>query len=291
MYIIRNDYLTVTVDPYGAQLMSILAADGTEFLWQGDPKYWKDRSPNLFPTVSRLTDGVYQLDGNWYEMGLHGFARHSMFTVAKAEDDYLELQLTDSPETLVNYPRKFLFTIAYKLEKNTLQILFKVENRSDKEMPFAVGGHPGFNVPLAPGKEFEDYYLRFSEPCKPETFVMAADGRFYGETALYPLEDDRILRLKHSLFEIDGVFLLNAAKEVTLEAEGEKHSVTVSYPDMHYVGFWHAPYPDTPYVCIEPWSSMGSTSPVRAIFEEKKDMMRVAPGKTYENHWSIRCDF
>ena len=104
MYIIRNDYLTVTVDPYGAQLMSILAADGTEFLWQGDPKYWKDRSPNLFPTVSRLTDGVYQLDGNWYEMGLHGFARHSMFTVAKQESDYLELQLTDSPETLVNYP-------------------------------------------------------------------------------------------------------------------------------------------------------------------------------------------
>ena len=291
MYTIVNEYLKVTVDPFGAQLMSILAADGTEFLWQGDPKYWKDRSPNLFPTVSRLTDGVYQLDGNWYEMGLHGFARHSMFTVAKEQADYLELQLTDSPETLVNYPRKFLFTIAYKLEKNTLQILFKVENRSDKEMPFAVGGHPGFNVPLAPGKEFEDYYLRFSEPCKPKTFVMAADGRFYGETALYPLEDDRILRLKHSLFEIDGVFLMHAAKEVTLEAEGEKHSVTVSYPDMHYIGFWHAPYPDTPNVCNEPWSSMGSTSPDRAIFEEKKDLMRIAPGQTYENRWSIRCDF
>ena len=71
----------------------------------------------------------------------------------------------------------------------------------------------------------------------------------------------------------------------------EKHSVTVSYPDMHYVGFWHAPYPDTPYVCIEPWSSMGSTTPVRAIFEEKEDLMRLAPGKTYKNHWSIRCDF
>ena len=88
-----------------------------------------------------------------------------------------------------------------------------------------------------------------------------------------------------------GVEMMKAAKEVTLESEGEKHSVTVSYPDMHYVGFWHAPYPDTPYVCIEPWSSMGSTTPVRAIFEEKEDLMRVAPGETYENHWSIRCNF
>lgn len=47
----------------GAQLLSIRASDGTECLWQGDPAYWSDRAPNLFPYVARLTEGKYYLDG------------------------------------------------------------------------------------------------------------------------------------------------------------------------------------------------------------------------------------
>ena len=34
--------------------------------------------------------------------------------------------------------------------------------------------------------------------------------------------------------------------------------VTVSYPDMDYIGFWHATLTEAPYVCIEPWSSLPS---------------------------------
>ena len=36
---IRSDGLTVTIDELGAQLMSITAGDGTEYLWSGDPAY------------------------------------------------------------------------------------------------------------------------------------------------------------------------------------------------------------------------------------------------------------
>ena len=35
-------------------------------------------------------------------------------------------------------------------------------------MYFGLGGHPGFNVPLTEGKRFEDYRLRFENPCHPQ---------------------------------------------------------------------------------------------------------------------------
>ena len=291
MYTIQNEFLKVTVAAKGAELMSIVAADGTEYMWQGDPKYWADRSPNIFPSVGRLTGGKYRLDGNWYELGCHGFAWLSNFEIVKHDPTYLEMRLTDSEETLKLYPRKFAFTVAYTLEGNKLDVLFKVENRDDKELPFGIGGHPGFNVPLAAGKQFEDYQLRFSEKCQPEKYLVTPQYLFSGETAPFSLKDDTLIPLEHSLFDEDAIVLRSAAREVTLEAPGDSHSVTVTYPDMRYIGFWHAPHTDAPYVCIEPWCSLASFQDVPAIFEERPDLLRIAPGATYENRWSIRCTF
>ena len=48
---IKNDFLRMTLDDTGAQMMSITAADGTEYLWNGNPAYWGGSAPNLFPYV------------------------------------------------------------------------------------------------------------------------------------------------------------------------------------------------------------------------------------------------
>ena len=57
IYTIENEYLSVSVEDIGAQLKSIYHKKSeTEFLWQGDPKYWKGRAYNLFPIVCRLYD-------------------------------------------------------------------------------------------------------------------------------------------------------------------------------------------------------------------------------------------
>jgi galactose mutarotase-like enzyme len=52
---IENDLLRVQASSLGAELQSIvLKKDGTEYLWQGDPTYWKGRAYNLFPICGRL---------------------------------------------------------------------------------------------------------------------------------------------------------------------------------------------------------------------------------------------
>lgn len=61
-HIIKNEFLRVEAAEHGAELQSIRDADGAEYLWQGDPAYWQDRAPNLFPYVARLTDESYYLD-------------------------------------------------------------------------------------------------------------------------------------------------------------------------------------------------------------------------------------
>ena len=42
------------IDTLGAQLVSYQDVVNTEYLWQGDPAYWKGQAPILFPIVGAL---------------------------------------------------------------------------------------------------------------------------------------------------------------------------------------------------------------------------------------------
>ncbi len=103
--VIQNRFLRVEAEERGAQLLSIRTADGVEFLWQGDPAYWPDRAPNLFPYVARLTEGSYYLDGLLYHMDIHGFAPYLDFALKEQTPTRLVFELTSSKRTLAAYPR------------------------------------------------------------------------------------------------------------------------------------------------------------------------------------------
>lgn len=284
---IQNDYLTVSVAEYGAELRSVRDAQGTEYLWQGDPKYWGDRSPMLFPFIGRLTNNRYKYMGKTYPMGIHGFAAASNFSVAEQGSDRVVLELADSPATREQYPFAFTLQITYALQDKTLQVTYLVENRDSKTMPFGIGGHPGFNVPMAAGERFEDYELEFACPCQPDRVGFSPAVYLNGHDEEYPLREDRFIDLKHSLFDEDAVILKNMAREVTLRSKVSGKAVTVSYPDMPYLGIWHWPQTDAPYVCIEPWSSLPSRQDVVEEFSCKSDLVQLAPGKCYRNSWSV----
>ena len=166
-FYIENEDLRVEVAPKGGQLQSILGTDDTQYLWQGDPAIWKDRSPVLFPFIGRLWNKTYEMDGKTYHMGIHGFFRDVTLTPEVQEKDRITLAMTDNQETYAQYPRHFKASITYALAGSSLEITFRVENRDEKAMHFSYGGHPGFNVPLRPGKRFEDYYLEFSQAATP----------------------------------------------------------------------------------------------------------------------------
>ena len=46
IYELKNGKFTAQVDSYGAQLASLKGAEGTEYLWVGDPAYWREHAPD-----------------------------------------------------------------------------------------------------------------------------------------------------------------------------------------------------------------------------------------------------
>ncbi len=287
LHTIHNEFLSVTVAEQGAELQSILGADGTEYLWQGDPTYWSDRACNIFPYVGRLTKGSCYLDGQLCHMDIHGIALYCRFDVVSNDGTELVMELNDDEKTYAAYPRHFAFRIIYRLSENTLDVIYEVENTDDRMLYFGIGGHPGFNVPLAKGKNFEDYRLRFSHPCHPSKIGFTEECFLSGKDTPFPLEEERILSLRHDLFDNDAIVLKETAHEVTLETEGDSHSVTVRFPQMDYVGFWHRPKTDAPYLCIEPWCSLPSKQDQIAVLEEQEDLISLEPKGIYRNHWQI----
>lgn len=87
-------------ETWEAQLLSVRSSDGTEYPWQGDPAYWSDRAPNLFPYVARLTDGKYYLDGRLYHMEIHGLAPYFDFALKEAGPTQMIFELSSNKKTL-----------------------------------------------------------------------------------------------------------------------------------------------------------------------------------------------
>ena len=287
IYSIENKILKATVDTSGAQRQSVYSkATETEYLWQGDPAYWAGRAYNLFPTIGRMYKNTYTYDGNEYSLRCHGIARYRAFQLTDRTATKLTFRLTEDEDSLKEYPFKFEFFIRYELKEATLEISFIVKNTDEKELIFALGGHPGFNVPFGNGA-FEDYYLEFSEKTKVLFHTLSESKFMTGEKLPLPLTEGVRLPLRHELFDNDAAILGNTCREISLKSKADPRYVTVKYPDFRYLGVWHTPETDAPFVCIEPWSALPATDGVITDLSAKEDMTRLAPGKTYKTSWSI----
>lgn len=313
IYTLRNSEMEVQVSSKGGELVSLRDAAQTEYIWIGDARYWKRHAPQLFPCIGRLTNNQYSMDGALHEMGQHGFLRDYELTKVESEEQEaavrtkaavagdaagqavaeaetatsLHLQLQSDASTRQLYDREWTVDIFYTLCGKTLSVKFQVRNCDTRTMRFGYGIHPGFNVPLNPALRFEDYRLDFHEASTPKQMELTERYTISGGMHDYALEEGRYLPLRHSLFDHDAIILKDMPHTVTLGSQKDEKNVTVAFPDMPYLGIWHAPETDAPFVCIEPWSSLPSTDGVIDEFETKPDFITVEPEQTYTNNWSI----
>ena len=287
IYTLRNSEMEVQVSSKGGELVSLRDAEQTEYIWIGDARYWKRHAPQLFPCIGRLTNNQYRMDGALHEMGQHGFLRDYELTKVEESETSLHLRLTSDASTRQLYDRAWTVDIFYSLCGKTLSVKFQVRNCDTRTMRFGYGIHPGFNVPLNPALRFEDYRLDFHEALTPKQMELTERYTISGGMHDYALEEGRYLPLQHSLFDHDAIILKDMPHTVTLGSQKDAKKVTVAFPDMPYLGIWHAPETDAPFVCIEPWSSLPSTDGVIDEFETKPDFITVEPEQTYTNNWSI----
>jgi galactose mutarotase-like enzyme len=252
-------------------------------MWQSDPEVWKGCSPVLFPAIGGLKDGGATIDGVFSEVPRHGFARGMEFEVAEQGEDFTRFAVKENEETLKVFPFAFELTITHRFLKNGFETRFEVENRSDKEMPFLMGGHPAFICPMKEGEQFEDYVLHFE---KPETCgTTLCDGPGHSLTKAVPMElgeDNRTLSLRYADFDKLDTFILSGlnSRKVDLVHKDTGKGIRFSF-DMDVLAIWTSPGKHAPYLCIEPWQGGPAYADETGRFEDKPYHVSLGVGQAY----------
>ncbi|MGB3589181.1 MAG: aldose 1-epimerase family protein [Tunicatimonas sp.] len=286
-YILENDHLTATLKSEGAELTSVRSkADNQEYIWQADPAVWARHAPVLFPIVGRLKDNQYQLNGDAYSMGQHGFARDQNFSVINQSDTEITFGLTASPETQKMYPFNFVLDIRYTLQDNELTVAYQVTNQDQVTMPFSIGAHPAFYCPTQQNQRLEEYHLQFE---KPETLSrhLLEDGLRNGDTEPL-LNNEDVLPLHRKLFESDAIIFKDIASDwvrILRQSDGQR-VVTVIFSGFPYLGIWQKVGAD--FYCIEPWYGLADTEEGQADFAQKEGIMTLSPEEQFSAEYQIK---
>ena len=120
IYTLENENIRVVASSNGGELNSIKKInDETEYLWNGDEKYWKYNAPVLFPIVGKVNGGKYKVDGIEYELPQHGLARTREFKLIEKSESRIVFELRYDEETLKVYPFKFILRIGYMIYKDS----------------------------------------------------------------------------------------------------------------------------------------------------------------------------
>ncbi|MBV1571347.1 aldose 1-epimerase family protein [Listeria monocytogenes] len=284
---LENEVLLVEMKTAGAELTRIFHKDtGLEYLWNADSKFWGRHSPVLFPTVGRLVEDTYLVDGKPYHLGQHGFARDRDFQVVEQTEKSVRFELDADEDSLAVYPYKFKLSIIYTIEKNTVAVSYEVENTDNKRIYFSIGAHPAFNLPLTDGTTFEDYYLDFGTEENLETLCLEGPYRS-GEIKKVVDEAARYLPLNYDLYKNDAlIFEALKQKEMTIKSDKTPHFVKVSFPEFPFVGVWTAKA-GTPFLCIEPWYGIADGAGESVELRDKAGIEHLEPEAVFASEYEI----
>ena len=281
LHTLQNNILKITLEDRGAELKSITeVSDGTEYLHDGDPKWWKYTSPVLFPIVGKVIDNKYHAEGNVYELPQHGFARTSNFKCIREEEEVVTFQLTWNEDTLEVYPYKFILEITYILRDNRVELVWTVKNVDDKTMYFSIGAHPALKCPIVEGESFEDCYLKFDVAENSARLLLKPEG----------LSHDRVQTLNGTEFNLNYDFFKGDAlifddlksDEITICSRKSSKSITIIAKGFPFWGIWTPDKGGAPFICLEPWHGHADFVDFTGDISEKDGIRKLSPEQTFD---------
>lgn len=283
---VANAHLNAAFNLHGAELSSV-KYNGKEYMWQANPAFWNRHSPILFPTVGSLIDNTYYVDGQPYHLPQHGFGRNSKFVLVEHTETSAKFLLESNEETLKVYPFPFKLYISYILSERTIQVIYEVENPSQEDILFGIGGHPGFNCPLDPANEvFEDYVIDFHDgDDQKELYQLEGVYLAKGKYTL-PLNEGK-LNLKYALFENDALIIDSKSPcKVTVKSKKSGAGFSMEYGEFRWLGIW-TKGEGAGFLCLEPWNGIADQLGHNQNFEDKLGINRLASGGTYRASYGI----
>ena len=267
----------------GGELTSFVKG-GAEYVWYGHAEHWSGQAPCLFPVVCRPLEDRVIIDGTSYPMKKHGFARKVEFTPVEVKPDSVTLRLTESDDTMAIFPYEFNLDITHSVTEDGFTTEYKVTNKSDKEMTFCIGGHPGFNCPIFEGEKFEDYSLVFdnAEGAVAHNCDLDAGGYMSPDMPELDYIKDGKMDLIYDRFDFDAVVVENLpVKKVNLVNRNTGHGVRFEFDSYDAIGFWTPIKMSSPFICLEPWNGLPGGTNETPDFKDKKYAKTIAPGESF----------
>ena len=89
----------------------------------------------------------------------HGFARESTFLLKHAGENTATFILSETEDTLKQYPFRFYLEVTYTLNGAHLHTEYRVKNTDDKPLFFNIGAHDAYRI----RKDYENYTIEYEK--------------------------------------------------------------------------------------------------------------------------------
>jgi len=287
LYTLENDTFQLTASEHGGELHSLYSKKtNTDYLWQGNPNYWKYHAPLLFPIVGRCINNKYLFNDKTYELPQHGLARTSEFILVEQGPQMLTFELKSSPQSLTIYPFEFIFHVTYTLQDHGVKTTLSVQNPASKQLLFSVGAHPAFMCPIDPADDLDDCFLEFSEKETASIIPLSNKGFLTHQHTPY-LIDTKKLPLHKDLFEKDAlIFDTLKSTTVSLKSKHSKKSLTMDFHEFPFFGIW-APKSGAPFLCLEPWHGHADYDDFTGDLKTKEGILALPPNNKFTCSFAV----
>jgi galactose mutarotase-like enzyme len=274
--------LRIVVSRLGGELISLArineAGKWTGFLYRDNDlstpsQGWANHATVMGYYLHRLKNGRSLYRGREIKGGNHGFLRSKTWRLAGVSDKgsgaSLRYRITPEDFSPVEYPLKVGVDLTYKLELNTVNVLFEFQNyEPELTAHVAFGLHTGFAA-----TSFESFHLQMPKGLYRRYF---SPGNYLsGETREIEFPGGE---MPFSKDELPGSIILELVdvrrRNFSYVDPPSGRWVTLDLTGVPYMTLWSD---GGPFLCVEPCWGLTDHHEQRA-FEDKQGIQTISPG-------------
>lgn len=222
--------------------------------------------PILFPFPGRIPQGVLRWEGKEYQLpqgdgrgnAIHGFVLNRPWRLIEQRDHKSVAEFhasRDDAALLELWPADFRIRVMYSLRDATLSCVINIDNPDTRTLPFGVGTHPYFRLPLG-GSSRDDCLVSLPVTDEWELKELLPTGRRLPVPGIETLQ----LGIRFGEMKFDNVFTgLIHQRGWCRSAIVDPHGATVeqNFESVFRECVVYTP-PHREAVCIEPYTCVPS---------------------------------
>ncbi|MGL5053794.1 MAG: aldose 1-epimerase family protein [Cetobacterium sp.] len=290
---IENKKLVILINKFGAELKSIKnKSNDIEYIWPGKEGSFKKSAPNLFPFIGNIVTGKidYTLGKDervTLPMTKHGFARDVNFEILEQTETTVKFELKPSAFIEKMYPYNFSLIVEYVLEDDILHHNYIVKNNGVIEMYYHIGGHTAFYCNYNGDKNFENYYLEFSnKECDLYKIDEKNNSFLSSNTEKYTFSQKFILSKEK--FQKDALVFEGLENDkINIKHLNSTHGVEFGFENLSTLTIWTST-DSSEFICLEPWAGITDFTENSNTVESKRNIQKLNSNEHKKYSQTIR---